>query len=76
VPDGSPVVGPDPDLPGFFWLAGQGGYGVMTSPALARVTCGLVIHGALPPDLVRSGLTGTALAVDRLRASKAGHPAE
>jgi D-arginine dehydrogenase len=76
VPDGSPVVGPDPDLPGFFWLAGQGGYGVMTSPALARVTCGLVIHGALPPDLVRSGLTGPALAVDRLRASKADHPAK
>ncbi|MBI3302213.1 MAG: FAD-binding oxidoreductase, partial [Deltaproteobacteria bacterium] len=33
VQDKAPVVGMDVSLPGFFWLAGQGGYGIMTSPA-------------------------------------------
>ena len=36
-PDGNPVVGFDNNLPGFFWLAGQGGYGIQTSPALAAL---------------------------------------
>jgi D-arginine dehydrogenase len=35
--DTSPIVGFDPDVPGFFWLAGQGGYGIQTSAGLARV---------------------------------------
>ncbi|SLN66590.1 Hydrogen cyanide synthase subunit HcnC precursor [Roseovarius litorisediminis] len=37
-PDRTPVVGFDPAAHGFFWLAGQGGYGVQTSPALAALT--------------------------------------
>ncbi len=41
-PDRTPVVGPDPQAEGFFWLAGQGGYGVQTAPALARLTAALV----------------------------------
>ncbi|WP_299847971.1 FAD-binding oxidoreductase [uncultured Roseovarius sp.] len=36
--DRTPVAGFAPDAPGFFWLAGQGGYGVQTSPALAALT--------------------------------------
>src|SRR5690606_22499098 len=36
-PDRSPVVGFAPDAEGFFWLAGQGGYGVQTAPALSRL---------------------------------------
>ncbi|TIU10782.1 MAG: FAD-binding oxidoreductase, partial [Mesorhizobium sp.] len=34
VRDASPVVGFDAEAEGFFWLAGQGGYGIKTSPAL------------------------------------------
>lgn len=34
--DGNPVVGFDPLASGFFWLAGQGGYGIQTAPALAE----------------------------------------
>ena len=48
-PDRSPVVGPAPEDDGFFWLAGQGGYGVQTAPALARLAAGLVTGAA--PDL-------------------------
>ena len=36
-PDGEPVVGFDPAAEGFFWLAGQGGYGIQTAPAMSRL---------------------------------------
>jgi glycine/D-amino acid oxidase-like deaminating enzyme len=35
VADREPVVGFDPLVPGFFWLAALGGYGIQTSPALS-----------------------------------------
>ncbi len=41
-PDGLPVVGFDPEAPGFFWLAGQGGYGIQTSAAMAELAAGLI----------------------------------
>ncbi|MHA7306610.1 NAD(P)/FAD-dependent oxidoreductase [Arthrobacter sp. TMN-49] len=41
--DGLPVVGFDGVVPGFFWLAGQGGYGIQTSAALATVAAGLFL---------------------------------
>ncbi|WP_305969559.1 MULTISPECIES: FAD-binding oxidoreductase [unclassified Mameliella] len=47
-PDRTPVVGHDPDEPSFFWLAGQGGYGVQTAPVLSRVTARLVTDTAPP----------------------------
>ncbi len=36
-PDGHPVVGFDATVDGFFWLAGQGGFGAQTAPALAEL---------------------------------------
>ena len=36
------VVGFEPSADGFFWLAGQGGYGVQTAPALSRLAAGLI----------------------------------
>jgi D-arginine dehydrogenase len=50
--DGSPVVGWDPQLEEFFWLAGQGGYGIQMAPALARLAAALVSGKALPADLM------------------------
>ena len=41
-PDRVFVTGFDPRTEGFFWLAGQGGYGVQSSPAMARLTRFLV----------------------------------
>ena len=49
--DGVPVAGFDPDHPGFFWLAGQGGYGIKTSPALGRLAAALITGGCEPPPL-------------------------
>lgn len=52
-PDRTPVVGPDPAAPGFCWLAGQGGYGIQTAPAMARLAADLVTSPAAvaPPAL-------------------------
>jgi D-arginine dehydrogenase len=61
VPDKSPVVGFDPACEGFFWLAGQGGYGMQTSPAMGRLAAALATGGPLPTDLVDLGLSTTAL---------------
>ena len=36
-PDRHPAVGFAPDAEGFFWLAGQGGFGLQTSPAMAAI---------------------------------------
>jgi D-arginine dehydrogenase len=66
VSDRSPVIGMDPHRPGFFWLAGQGGFGIMTSPAAARAAAALVVEGALPEDLAARGLTPEQLAPGRL----------
>ena len=44
-PDELPVVGEDPRLPGFFWLAGQGGVGIETSPALGPIAADLLVDG-------------------------------
>lgn len=45
VADEAPVVGFDPKAPRFFWLAGQGGYGIMMAPALATLTADLICDG-------------------------------
>ena len=41
-PDRHPVVGFDQQAEGFFWLAGQGGYGLQTSPAMAQIVESLI----------------------------------
>ncbi|WP_372578038.1 NAD(P)/FAD-dependent oxidoreductase [Ruegeria hyattellae] len=43
------VLGPDPDVPGFIWCAGQGGYGFQTAPAASRLLADLATGG--PPEL-------------------------
>jgi D-arginine dehydrogenase len=67
--DRTPVVGFDPGAPGFFWLAGQGGYGMQTSSAMARAAAALVRGEDLPADIRAEGVTAAALAPARLRSS-------
>jgi len=43
--DKVPVVGFDAEAPGFFWLAGQGGYGFQTSSGIAELAAGLILAG-------------------------------
>jgi D-arginine dehydrogenase len=48
-PDRLPVVGFDADAPGFFWYAGQGGYGIQTSPAHSALAAKAILGEALSP---------------------------
>ena len=74
-PDAAPVVGPDGGVDGFFWLAGQGGYGIKTSPALSRACASLIRDRLLPDDLLRLGIAVSDLSPERLRvASRAARP--
>jgi D-arginine dehydrogenase len=52
-PDRLPVYGPDPRNSGFFWFAGQGGFGIQTAPAAARLGAQIIL--GLPQD----GMTQT-----------------
>ena len=65
VADKTPVVGFDPAVPGFFWLAGQGGYGFQTAPAMSRTTAALVAGRGIPADLGDRGVRVENLAPDR-----------
>lgn len=62
-PDRTPVIGHDPDVPGFFWLAGQGGYGFQSAPAACQLVADLMAGRppALDPEIV------AALSPARLR---------
>jgi len=65
--DASPVVGLDGAVRGFCWLAGQGGYGIKTSPALSRACAALIRGAPLPEDFARLGICADELSPDRLR---------
>jgi len=49
-PDRVPVYGFDTEAPGFFWCAGQGGFGIQTSPAAAKMAAAVLVDGA--PDAI------------------------
>jgi D-arginine dehydrogenase len=73
-PDRTPVVGYDDAAPGFFWLAGQGGYGIQTSPALSRLSAALVRGEGIPADLAARHVTTTVLAPGRFRTAAVTRP--
>jgi D-arginine dehydrogenase len=53
-PDRLPVYGYDAAVPGFFWFAGQGGFGIQTAPAAARLGAQVLL--GLPPDAMTAGI--------------------
>jgi D-arginine dehydrogenase len=60
--DRVPVAGFAPDAFGFFWLAGQGGYGLQTAPAMALAVEALVCGSAWPAALRNAGVERETLA--------------
>ena len=64
-PDRAPVIGFDPRTAGLFWCAGQGGYGIQTSPALARTAAALARGESLPADVAAQGLVAQDLSPAR-----------
>lgn len=67
VADKAIVCGFERTAPGFFWLAGQGGYGIQTAPAMSRIVGALACGRALPQDVQDLGVTAAQLSPDRLR---------
>jgi D-arginine dehydrogenase len=68
-PDKTPVAGFDPRAAGFFWLAGQGGYGIQTAPALAALAAALISGEPMPQRLAEAGVDPAALSPARLLAA-------
>jgi len=66
VHDGDLLAGFDPVVPGLFWVAAQGGYGIQTSPAMGQASAALVRGAALPEALTRFGLDAGMLSLARL----------
>ncbi len=66
VADRTPTAGFDPEAPGFFWLVGQGGYGLQTAPAMAAIVEALATGGAWPEGLEALGVTPERVRPERL----------
>ena len=67
VADGELVIGPDDTCLSFFWLAGQGGYGIQSAAAASQLAAALLCGDALPPQLAAHGVEARAMSVQRLR---------
>lgn len=65
--DKVPVCGFDPGRPGFFWFAGQGGYGIQMAPALAAAAACLILERPIATSILEEGLRPEQLAPERLR---------
>jgi D-arginine dehydrogenase len=65
--DRTPVCGFDPGQPAFFWLAGQGGYGIKTSPALSELAAAQILRRSVSGALADEGVDARALSPARLR---------
>lgn len=63
--DRVPVVGYSGEKEGFFWLAGQGGFGIQTAPAMGRLAADLLIGKALAGDFDEQGLSAAMFAPRR-----------
>ncbi len=67
-PDNVPTAGFAPDGPNFFWLAGQGGYGLQTSPAMALAVEAFLFDLAWPEELRSHGVLPEHISPDRFAA--------
>jgi D-arginine dehydrogenase len=65
--DGTMIAGFEPGVAGFFWLAGQGGYGIQTSPSMGRIAAAMIAAADVPADLSEAGIAVETLAIQRLR---------
>jgi D-arginine dehydrogenase len=65
--DGNPVVGFDPHTDGFFWLVGQGGYGIQSSPALGATAANMARGFPIAKDIIDLGLNPDDIKPERFR---------
>lgn len=67
-PDRLPVYGFDPDIDGFFWCVGQGGYGIQTAPAAGALCAAMLLDRA--PDAMVAHIDPSPFSPARFRAGK------
>jgi D-arginine dehydrogenase len=67
VDDGELVGGYDDAVPGFFWAAAQGGYGIQTAPAAGQLYAALLLGAPLPAAITAWGVDPEAISPARLR---------
>ncbi len=72
VADAEPVAGARPGEPGFFWLVGQGGCGILTSPAMGQAMAALLAGRDLPAAMTELGVTAGDLSPARNSLQGAG----
>ena len=65
--DRVPVVGFSSKTEGFFWLAGQGGFGIQTAPALGRLASDLITESPVAADFAEQGLNAPIFAPGRFK---------
>jgi D-arginine dehydrogenase len=65
-PDGELVIGADAHTPRFFWLAGQGGYGIQSAAGASLLAASLLTAQPLPEELAAQGVLATGMAPLRL----------
>jgi D-arginine dehydrogenase len=63
-PDRLPVYGFDHRASGFFWCAGQGGFGIQTSPAAAKMAAALLLD--VEPDAMVAAINPAIFSPRRL----------
>lgn len=67
-PDELPVIGEAASAPGFVWVAGQGGAGFQTVPALSAIAAAAALGLPFPEDAAAAGLSFETFAPARLGA--------
>ena len=60
-PDGELVIGWDAHRPAFFWIAGQGGYGIQSAAGASQLAAALWLGAPLPENLRSQGVQPHAL---------------
>jgi len=64
-PDHEPVIGFDALVPGLFWCAGQGGYGIQSAAAAAQLAAALARRAAVPAAIAAAGVTAERVSPER-----------
>ena len=63
--DGDPVSAFDPADDSFYWLAGQGGYGIQTAPAMGEYAANIICGNGIPDYMQKLGISQDALSANR-----------
>ena len=67
--DKCPVVGFSNKVDDFYWLAGQGGYGIQSSPAFGMLAASEILGSAIPDHILESGLESDSIRPSRYNLS-------